>query len=201
MVTDDGHGHDRADGDTRGASTGPGGRQDAGDASRVRDPGETPKRGAAVVGTILIVVGLGLTVLQLTDAELEEPFVLVTIGAAFLAAYVWTRLYGLLIPGMLMAGLGGAQAVDLLAPLAPEAGLLGLGAGFVLIYLADAVIARRTDRWWPLIPGGILLALALLEAMRGLRDAVTMYWPLLVVAAGAVILLKGLLGDRGRQSK
>jgi len=73
--------------------------------------------------------------------------------------------------------------------------VLGLGLGFLAIYAGDLLTsgARAPGRWWPLIPGAILTIIAGAESMFGPEGArvIAQGWPLILIAAGAWLLLRG----------
>ena len=121
------------------------------------------------LGVILIAIGVLLFALQLSNVRGE--YAVAIIGAAFLAAYAIWRVYGLLIPGGI---------------------LLGLGAGFASMYVIDALVRGPRDaRWWPLVPGASLAAIGAgvaAERMPELADLLRL-WPLLLVALGAWLLV------------
>ena len=140
-------------------------------------------------GVILIAIGVLLFALQLSNVRGE--YAVAVIGAAFLAAYAIWRVYGLLIPGGILLGLGVGIALE------PPGGggeliLLGLGAGFASIYVIDALVRGPRDaRWWPLVPGAILAAIGAglaAERMPEVADLLRL-WPLVLVALGAWLLI------------
>ncbi len=116
-------------------------------------------------------------------------------GGAFLAAYLYNRAYGFLVPAGIMLGMGaGMVGADSLLDLGrPQ--FLGLGFGFVLIFLI-ALLYERRSHWWPLIPGTLLILLGLPDADR-IFSYLYRNWPLILVIAGALILLTAL-GRSGR---
>jgi hypothetical protein len=73
--------------------------------------------------------------------------------------------------------------------------VLGLGLGFLAIYAGDLLTsgARAPGRWWPLIPGAILTVIAGAESTFGAEGArlIEQGWPILLIAAGAWLLLRG----------
>ena len=74
--------------------------------------------------------------------------------------------------------------------------VLGLGLGFLAIYAARRCVqrgARAQGRWWPLIPGAILTIIAGAESTFGPEGArlITLGWPIILIAAGAWLLLRG----------
>jgi hypothetical protein len=143
-------------------------------------------------GVILIVVGLTLFAVQLLD--LDADVIVLIIGLVFAIAFVATCRYGLLIPAGIMTGLGTGIVLDDLG-MRGEPVVLGLGLGFLAIYGADLLStgARAPGRWWPLVPGTILTVIAGAESTFGEEGARVLErgWPILLIAAGAWLLLRG----------
>ena len=143
-------------------------------------------------GVILIAVGLTLFTVQLLN--LDGDVIVLVIGLVFAIAFAATRRYGLLIPAGIMTGLGIGILLEN-AGVMGEPVVLGLGLGFFAIYAGDLLTtgARAPGRWWPLIPGGILTIIAAAESTFGPEGArlITQGWPILLIAAGAWLLLRG----------
>ena len=143
-------------------------------------------------GVILIAVGTTLFAVQLLN--LDGDVIVLVIGLVFALAYAATRRYGLLIPAGIMTGLGAGILLEDYGVLG-EPVVLGLGLGFLAIYAADFLSsgARAPGRWWPLIPGAILTIIAGAESTFGEQGArlITQGWPILLIAAGAWLLLRG----------
>ena len=139
-----------------------------------------------LVGLLLIVVGVMLFVLL--ETGLGGEGIPLLIGVGFLVAYAVTRLYGLLIPGGILTGLGSGIVVT--ATTGPDAApVLGLGMGFVAIALVDwGVRGRERAQWWPLIPGGILTVIGLV-AIPEVRATAQYVVPLLLIAGGLWLVL------------
>lgn len=142
-------------------------------------------------GLILIVVGLGLYFVDRVEGIGEEA-VLMVIGSAFLIAYFVRKNYGLLIPGCVLLGLGlGSVGRDSFLAFG-ESSMLGLGVGFIAIY----VIARLNEgksHWWPLIPGGVMLVMAIPKTQH-LFEYVWGHWQLILVLIGVLILVGAFRG-------
>jgi hypothetical protein len=70
--------------------------------------------------------------------------------------------------------------------------LLGLGGGFLLIYVVSALRGRAPGDWWPLIPGGILTVIGLMLAANatGALAVIGRWWPAVLVIAGLFIILR-----------
>jgi len=141
-------------------------------------------------GLVLIGIGVLFLFVQLTDIGGEA--VVAIIGGGLLVGYAVTRRYGLLVPGGILSGLGlGIIWQEQVLQDAGGAVLVGLGAGFLSIYLIDAFVRRSRALWWPIIPGGITLTIGLmLEAgPGGTLVAVAPLWPIVVIAIGAALVL------------
>lgn len=151
-----------------------------------------------LTGIVLIVLGLGLYVLQSSDVGSEVVFL--AIGGAFLAGYLYRREYGLLVPACVLLGIGLGLTLESRFPsLIGEPVPLGLGVGFLSIYVLDRVYTR-TGSWWPLIPGGILAFVGVAEDVRVVRWFFESGWPLAIAAVGVVLLLRGLSGRGGNRA-
>jgi hypothetical protein len=68
---------------------------------------------------------------------------------------------------------------------------VGLGLGFLLIFLVDFGIGRHRLRWWPIVPGGVLLlaGLGMASSYPGVLGQVSAWWPVLLILAGVALLL------------
>ncbi len=151
------------------------------------------RRSRVVSGVTLI--GIGLLLFWLTRAEnFADAVRFFVIGSLFLGAYLYSKNYGLLIPGCLLLGLGAGKLLERMERF-DEPGQLGLGAGFVAIFVI-ALLYEKRAHWWPLIPGGVLLisAFAIGEELR--RFLFSGGLPLVLVVIGVIILL-GTFTKRG----
>jgi hypothetical protein len=143
-------------------------------------------------GVILIAVGLTLFSVQLLN--LDGQVIVLVVGIVFAIAFAATRRYGLLIPAGIMTGLGAGILLEDSGVMG-EPVVLGLGLGFLAIYAGDLVTsgARAPGRWWPLIPGTILTIIAAAESTFGPDGTrvIAQGWPVILIAAGAWLLLRG----------
>ena len=142
-------------------------------------------------GLILIAIGLGLYLIDRVEGIGEEA-VLLIIGSAFLIAYFVRKNYGLLIPGCILLGLGVGSVGRGSFLGFGESTMLGLGMGFIAIF----VIARLNEgksHWWPLIPGGVMLVMAIPRTHQ-LFEYVWNHWQLILVFIGALILVGAFRG-------
>jgi hypothetical protein len=154
-------------------------------------------RHSIIPGIVLIGLGVFLLIAQTTGVGGEA--IVAVIGAAFLVAYAFTRQYGFLVPGGIVTGLGVGIIVETQLG-GGSAVLLGLGLGFISIYLVDTLVATRPAGWWPLIPGGILATIGVFVAagQEGWLAEIARLWPLALIVIGAYVILVQL--RRGRQS-
>lgn len=155
-------------------------------------PDERQRR--RIAGSVLIIVGLVLFLLQFVGG-MHEGLVLILVGVSFLVAYAYRPSYGLLIPGCILAGLGLGLTAERLGVAWGEPTVVGLGAGFVVIYLV-ALAHLRVNRPWPLIPGAILILVGVVPESDTLQWLFEVGWPLIIVVIGAFILLGGFWGAR-----
>ncbi|MCB0112244.1 MAG: hypothetical protein KDE53_40250, partial [Caldilineaceae bacterium] len=100
-------------------------------------------------GIILILVGLALFATQFMQGRSPEIFVF-SVSAAFLAAYLLRRNIGLLIPGGILFGVGLSMLGGQWASAWGDFGGIGLGLGFISIYVISLLVERRSH-WWPLL--------------------------------------------------
>ncbi len=151
------------------------------------------RRSRIVSGITLI--GIGLLLFWLTRVEdIADSVLFFVIGSLFLGAYLYSKNYGLLIPGCLLLGLGAGTLLENMEQL-DEPWQIGLGAGFVAIFVITLLYERRAH-WWPLIPGGVLLLSAFAFGDELMRFLFSGGWPLVLVVIGVVILL-GAFTKRG----
>jgi hypothetical protein len=148
------------------------------------------------VGAKLILVGLVLFVLLRTDL-LAGNAIPVVLGAAFLVAYLVQRRHGFLIPGSLLLGLGLGQGLEEWFSIRVQGEQLGLGLGFLAIYVI-ALLYEKRSYWWPLIPGGILTVVAF-PRTENIASYLFENWPLILVVVGVVILLGALGKGKGSE--
>ena len=137
-------------------------------------------------GVILIAVGVTLFAVQLFD--LDASVIVLVIGLVFASVFAATRRYGFLIAAGILTGLGTGIVLEN-AGLMGEPVALGLGLGFLAIYVVDLLTtgARQPGRWWPLVPGAILTVVAAAESTFGPEGArlIERGWPVLLIAVGA----------------
>ena len=142
-------------------------------------------------GLILVAVGLGLYVIDRVEGIGPEAVMLV-IGAAFLIAYFVRKNYGLLVPGCILLGIGIGQVGRESFLGFGESSSLGLAFGFIAIYVIARLYEGKTQ-WWPLIPGGVMLIMAIPQGHE-LVEYLWGHWQLLLVLIGVLILVGAFRG-------
>ena len=145
-----------------------------------------PDRQKFTAGIVLVLFGLGFFLVQRLDAIGNEVVMLI-IGAAFLVAYLFQKAYGLLVPAGILLGLGTGQMLQGQYWWANDGIQLGLGMGFLSIYVI-AKLYQRDSHWWPLIPGVILVVIGLPRTARVFRVLFD-NWPLILVVIGLIVLI------------
>lgn len=142
-------------------------------------------RATLIPGLLLIAVGIVMLLAQFFDST--PGLLLLLLGLIFLIAYAFTRTIGLLIPGCILAGLGIGILVGR-APFREDVSvLIGLGLGFIAIFVVQLVVAGRSH-WWPLVPGGLLLLAGVAEMVPQGQVLLERGWPLLLIFIGLAIL-------------
>jgi hypothetical protein len=146
---------------------------------------------------VLITLGVVLFIANVWNAADVGLLVLPTLGAIFLAWGFVERRPPLLVPGSILMGLGlgvllqQTSLIDASGAIRGGIVVLGLALGFLAIIPLLAPYEQRIS-WWPVIPGGVLLvvALAIFSGPGGIAflQAIGPYWPLALVAAGAALL-------------
>ncbi|MGZ9160279.1 MAG: hypothetical protein ACXW4T_03850 [Candidatus Limnocylindrales bacterium] len=161
---------------------------------------QTESRETIVFGIILVAVGVGAFALNVfPDAG---AVILLAIGLVLLATYAILRQYGTLIPGGILTGLGAgiaaSQATGLTDPQTGGVIVVGLGLGFLSIWVIGALTRLHENHPWPLVPGGILTTIGVLLLIGGAAVDLIQYWPLALVGLGVVVLWQGT--ERQRHS-
>lgn len=142
-------------------------------------------RARLIPGLVLIVLGIAFLLAQYF--EFGPALFLILLGLVFLVLYALTRSYGLLIPGCILAGVGLGLLFDR-PPLGTAIAVpLGLGLGFIAIFVLQLIVARQSH-WWPLIPGGLLVLVGIAEGIPQAQVLFEKGWPLILVLVGLLIL-------------
>jgi hypothetical protein len=157
---------------------------------RKRTPTSDP--GGLVAG--LVIAGIGLFFLA---GQLEPDigrFVTMFIGLALLAVFVVTRQYGFLVPGSILTGVGIGIVLDSAASGEAESGvmMLALAGGFLGIWVIGSIYRLSENHWWPLIPGGILTLIGMVQLTRTDVAGALRLWPVILIVLGAFLLAKAI---------
>ena len=152
---------------------------------------EKRRNGALVGGAILISIGLFSLVENIFHMSWGLYF-LPMLAVIFLAAGLYMRRPGLLIPGGILAGIGGGTIVigQFMPYLTDQVRggtfLLVFAGGWLLITLASLLISRMM--LWPLIPAAFLgmTGAALLTGQTGLEllKLFGYFWPAVLIIIG-----------------
>lgn len=165
------------------------------------------KRKSGIFGGILLIL-LGL--LFLASEIYPEifsfwswPFILIGLGVIFLLWALITQSGGLAIPGSILSGLGGIfyyqnvtqdwESWSYIWALIPGF----VGVGILLSSLIDKKFKQNLSAGLTLILISAILFFAF-GSQFGLASAITMYWPVLLIALGAVALLRALLKNKNQ---
>lgn len=149
-----------------------------------------------VLGGILIILGIGLLAIQFLEG-FGDAVILFLIGGLFVAGYLYRRVYGLLIPGCILLGLGLGEVGESTIRAFGGFEQLGLGVGFVAIYVIDLVYTGGSH-WWPLIPGVILILTGLAEGSATFERLIEVGWPVIIIFFG-LLSLAAAFGLTGRK--
>jgi hypothetical protein len=149
----------------------------------------------------LIGIGAGSLAIRTLDVTTAgAAMIVLALGIAFLAAHLVTREYGLLVPGGILSGLGAGivASQQLVTTEAVSSGLivLGLGLGFLSIWVIGQLLRVARRRWWPLIPGGILTLIGGSLVLGGQAVQVLEFWPVGLVGAGLLVLWRTRVAAR-----
>ena len=153
------------------------------------------RRNQIAAGAALIVIGI----IALSLQYFEEPgraIVLLVAGGSFIAAYFYSDIYGMLIPGGILSGLGLGSLADWQDVAVRDANAVGLGIGFAAIYLIERVHRRRAH-WWPLIPGVILIGSGLGARFGDVGHILWRWAPVILVALGVLMVVKAIRRGSG----
>lgn len=159
------------------------------------------RRGAITGGILLILFGVVALVSNFMPEQfklLSWPFFIISVGVIFILAAIMSKMGGLVVPGMIVAGIGGIFYYQRIASdYASWAYLWALipafvGLGIILSGLIDHNL--RATLTGGLILIGISLALFFVfGGSFGLNEEIVRYWPTLLIAWGVIILLRQVI--------
>ncbi len=143
----------------------------------------------------LILIVLGIVFLLTQYFEFGPGLFLILLGLIFLIPYVFTHSYGMLIPGCILVGIGVGLVFERSLSRPDVTVSIGLGLGFIAIYLVQLIVAG-SSHWWPLIPGGILLLVGFAELAPQGQVLLEKGWPVLLIVIGLAVLAGPLVWRR-----
>jgi hypothetical protein len=156
------------------------------------------------LGVLFLAVGTYFILRRSLHVHGPGPLLLV-IGTALLLASALRGFRGPLVAAGVLLGLGAGYLLrDPLEAWMPGWAtlLLGLGSGLLLVAALDRS-AGRERRPTPLVPGIILIAIAVVTALAGnvripqrVYDALWRFWPFALVAAGLLLVVSAFRGRR-----
>ncbi|HEY6064586.1 MAG TPA: hypothetical protein VIY96_00430 [Thermoanaerobaculia bacterium] len=161
-------------------------------------------RRSLTAGVVLLLLG-AFFLLSRTFHFSGPGVILILIGTIFLALSAVRGMRGPLLPGGVLLGLGAGFLLRTpLERLLPHWAtiVLGLGAGFLFVALLDRVAGGGGRRPSPLVPGMILVAVALFGALAQrtpilqVLGRVENLWPWALVAAGVLLVGQALVRRR-----
>ncbi|HUG49052.1 MAG TPA: hypothetical protein VMP67_11650 [Candidatus Limnocylindria bacterium] len=152
-------------------------------------------KGFPWLGVLLVLVGVALLIQYVIPGVGAGTLVLLAIGLAFLAGWLFGGSFFSMVPGVLLVALALARLVEasglFFAPGADVPGLtsLSLAAGFLVIY---GIALSRQKRWtWALWAAGLFGLIGVVQAsgwIAGIPE-LGVVWPIFIIAAGVVLLL------------
>ncbi|MCK4654533.1 MAG: hypothetical protein KAU01_08805 [Candidatus Cloacimonetes bacterium] len=148
------------------------------------------EKGRLLAGLILIILGLSISGIKFYFGFHQNSFMLL-LGGLFIAAYFYKDAYGFLIPGCILAGLGLGSFGHGFFWNFPHFSTLGLGIGFIGIFVIDLLNKGKTH-WWPLIPGGILFFTGLSYRPFSIWRFFHIGWPIALIIIGLWIIAKSM---------
>lgn len=153
-------------------------------------------RDRTIGGVLLIVLGIFVLLQYLFPSTNIGQLILPGLGVMFLIWGVLTHRFGLMIPGCILTGLGGALLITQAMP--PVEGtvtggifVLGLALAFVAMSLISPYFLPRRELW-PLVPAAILGVIGiLLVVANGLwvLEQISLLWPFVLIILGVLLLL------------
>lgn len=158
------------------------------------------KRSGLAFGVVLIAVGSILMVTRLAPVQ-TAPAWLLGLGLALALIGILQRRYAPMVAGMILLGVGAGMVLGDVRALGMSIRawrLIALGLGFLGVFALGALIGL-SRRWWPLVPGIVLIVLGVAPSLRDLlvippqlEILVRTWWPVALVVAGLVVVIRSL---------
>jgi len=148
------------------------------------------RRSQVATGIALVVIGVVALALQYFEGP-GRAVILLLAGGSFIATYFYSDIYGLLIPGGILSGLGLGILGEWAELSVKDPNAIGLGIGFASIYVIERLYRRRAH-WWPLIPGVILIVSGLGAHFGDVGHILWRWSPAVLVILGLVLVYRAL---------
>jgi hypothetical protein len=159
-------------------------------------------RGRLVMGVLLVLIGLGFLALQFSPAlaewfqlTLSWPLIVVGVGGLLLLIGLLTGAPGMAIPACIVAGIGGIlyyqnTTNDYLSWSYAWTLIPGfVGVGMVLAGILGSKEYHIVRRGFSLMILSLILFI-LFGSFFGVFSFLGVYWPILVIAAGILIIIR-----------
>ena len=159
-------------------------------------------RGRLVMGVLLVLIGLGFLALQFSPSlaqwfqvTLSWPLIVVGVGGLLLLIGLLTGAPGMAIPACIVAGIGGIlyyqnTTSDWLSWSYAWTLIPGfVGVGMVLAGILGSKEYHIIRRGFSLMILSLILFI-LFGSFFGVFSFLGMYWPILVIAAGILIIIR-----------
>jgi len=150
-------------------------------------------RGFPLLGVLLVLIGVALLVQIVWPQVSVGTLLLLAIGLAFLAAWLFSRSWFSMVPGVLIAALGVAELIEDLALLRPAGedvpGLASsaLAIGFLIIWAIAAATGRRWT--WPLWGAALFGLIGVVQfSARIAVPQLSVVLPIVVIVVGLLVL-------------
>src|SRR5262245_13947754 len=148
------------------------------------------RRSQVASGMALVVIGLVVLALQYANGP-GRAAVLLLAGGSFIATYFYSEIYGLLVPGGILFGLGLGSLGEWWGAAVRDPNAVGLGAGVGAIYALERLYRHRAH-WWPLIPGVILVGSGLGARFGDVGHILWRWAPAILVALGVALVIRAI---------
>ncbi|HWH23313.1 MAG TPA: hypothetical protein VNW68_00300 [Candidatus Limnocylindria bacterium] len=146
-------------------------------------------RGFPWLGVLLVLIGLGLLIQYLFPTVGVGTLVLLAIGLAFLAGWLFGGSWFSMIPGALLVALAVARLIEELGLyVGPGVTALSLAGGFLFIWLV-AQTANRRFGWaaWAAAIFGLIGIVQISGRLTGVPE-LGAFWPIVIIVVGIVLL-------------